>query len=93
MSELKQRCKQLADSLYEFSGQDFSDINVQRHFKMKLHNVLVEMRRMGVYIIQPELLSRDQFGREVKSIFSGVEFDDTLPTYKFEMGILNGEKL
>lgn len=95
MSELKQRCKALADSLYEFSGQDFSDRNVKRHFQMKLHNVLVAMRQMGVYIVQPELSVRDQFGREIKAIFSGVSFDmsDEMPTYKFEQAILNGEKL
>lgn len=95
MSELKQRCKALADSLYEFSGQDFSDINVQRHFQMKLHNVLVTMREMGVYIVQPNLSARDQFGREIKAIFSGVNFDmgGEIPTYKFEHAILNGEKL
>ena len=91
MSELKQRCKALADSLYEFSGQDFSDINVQRHFQMKLHNVLVAMRQMGVYIIWPELDYQDQFGREIKAQFVG--FDLQTGLFDFKPIIFNGEKL
>ena len=95
MTETKKRVKALADTLYEFSGQDFTDRSVQKHFQTRLMIVLQQMADMGVYVTLPEFTSYDNFGRTVKAIFNGVHFDMGLPhpEYKIQMAHFNGAPL
>jgi len=95
MSELKRRIQSLAEGLREFSGQDFSDPSVQRHFQARLAQVLGQMEALGVIITSSELSGYDNFGRSYRAMFSGVEFEhgSSYPEYVFTPVMFNGRKL
>ena len=95
MTETKKRVKALADTLYEFSGQDFTDRSVQKHFQTRLMIVLQQMADMGVYITLPEFSGYNNFGRPVKAIFNGVHFEigSAHPEYKIQMAHFDGTPL
>ena len=95
MDDMKKRVKALADSMYEFSGQDFTDRSVQKHFQTRLMMILRQMQAMGVYITMPEFAGYDNFGRPVKAVFDGVHFEmgSAYPEYKIQMAYLQGTPL
>lgn len=95
MTETKKRVKALADTLYEFSGQDFTDRSVQKHFQSRLMLILRQMQAMGVYVTLSEFSGYDNFGRPVKAVFDGVHFEmgSSGPEYKIQMAYFEGVKL
>jgi hypothetical protein len=95
MGDMKKRVKALADTLYEFSGQDFTDRSVQKHFQSRLMLILRQMQSMGVYVTLPEFSGYDNFGRPVKAVFDGVHFEmeSVWPEYKIQMAYFEGTPL
>ena len=86
--DLKKRVKVLVDSLYEFSGADFSSPIVRKRFSDRLHRVLLQLESMGVVVTQ-ESLSQGP----VKARFIGVSWQDDCPVYSFEHVIFHGRPL
>ena len=67
--DIKKKCKDLADSLYEFSGEDFSQQHVQMRFTKRLYQILEQMQSMGVLITVPEMRRGHLAG-----VFTGITF-------------------
>ena len=91
---LKKQCKDLADTLYEFSGSDFTQQHIQMKFTRRLHIVLQQMQSMGVLVINPDMNLRTPRGA-MKGVFSGITFDnvDGMPEYIYQSVQMNGEQL
>ena len=67
--DLYKQCKDLANSLYEFSGADLSQQHVQMRFTKRLYQILEQMQSMEVLITVPEMRRGNSAG-----VFTGITF-------------------